>query len=109
MTSLMECVDRCTPEARTEVMIHVGAQEAGDVREAEMVRAAVEVKSSSSVPGDQHLSCDVHVHRGRDHNLVTAMRDTGELHDLLMRLLDTGGNLGNDVRASHSSSNINST
>ena len=79
MPSLAECVAGCPAGARAAIEVHVGAAEPGDVAEAEMLRAAVAARPDAGV------SCHVHVHAGRDHNLATAMRDTGELHELLQR------------------------
>ena len=82
MTSLVESVSNCAPDACTSIEIHVGGNEAGDIREAEMVNAAVDARGNEGL-----VSCQVHIHRGQDHGLVRAMRDTGELHELLVRLV----------------------
>ena len=82
----------------TAIDVHVGALDAGDVAEAERLRAAVEAHShpraeSSAARGvgvgggGRRLSCNVHVHAGGDHNLVKGMRDAGELERLIRALV----------------------
>ena len=65
----------------TAMQVHVGGNERGDVQEAEMLRAAVDARSSPA------LSLIVTVHAGKDHNVVTALRNAGALHDLLQELI----------------------
>ena len=84
MTSLVESVG-CSEKA-TAIEIHVGSREEGDLLEADMVKVASESRREAG----WGISCVVHVHQGRDHNLVTAMRDTGELHELLARQVAHG-------------------
>ena len=97
MTSLTECVDAAAATATATTVsratachmeVHVGEKEPGDVREARMLQAAVEALASEedSGRGGVGLSCRLHLHPGRDHNVATEMRDTGELHGLLRRL-----------------------
>ena len=66
----------------------MGDADPGDVDEARALERAI---ASSAPPrsggGVPRLACAVTVHAARDHNLVVDMRDTGELHDLLCRLV----------------------
>ena len=82
MTSLVEDVGAVPSGASTQIEVHVGAQEKGDVMEAEMLRTAVDAARGAGSP---ELSIDVRVWPGKDHNVVTALRDGGELHDILRR------------------------
>lgn len=78
--------------ART-LEVHVGAEDVGDEAEVGMLRAAVEARqrgASRSETGSaaNTMQIKVQVHKGRDHNVVVDLRDSGELHGLLKRLID---------------------
>ena len=96
MTSLVEDIG-ASSGLSTEIELHVGARERGDVMEAEMLRAAVDAARGGASPA---LSIDVRLWPGRDHNVVTALRDGGELHDILARwCAGPGGEAGEAARA----------
>jgi hypothetical protein len=63
----------------------VGARDVGDVEEAALLHQAV--AEAAAAGGGGGVTCTVELHADRDHNLVTDMRDTGELHELLCRLV----------------------
>lgn len=73
LTSLRDVAAATSVAAHIEV--HVGSLEAGDVAEAQMLAAALPAGA-----------VDVIEHAGRGHNLVTDMRDSGELDALLRSL-----------------------
>ena len=98
MTSLTECVDAAaaaaSPATACHIEVHVGEKEPGDVREARMLQAAVATRASKEDnSGGGGLSCRLHLHAGRDHNVATEMRDSGELHELLRRLCGGGSDV----------------
>ena len=70
------------------IELHVGASDEGDVLEAHLFRDAVEESAGGAPTG---LRCFLKVHDGRDHNLVVDMRDSGELHQLLCRVVASEG------------------
>lgn len=74
LTSLCDVV-AATTSAAAHIEVHVGSLEPGDVTEARMLAAALPAGA-----------VDVVEHPGRGHNLVTDMRDSGEL-DALLRTL----------------------
>lgn len=75
---------RAAPAAQRGVIeLHVGGCDEGDVHEAALLAHAAEEAGAAG----GCLSCTLEVHEGRDHNLVVEMRDSGELHDLLVRLV----------------------
>lgn len=76
---------RVASTSRSVVELHVGALDEGDVQEAALLKRAVD--NMAAVRATEGLSCTVKVHEGRDHNLVVEMRDSGELHELLCRLV----------------------
>ncbi|CAE8598432.1 unnamed protein product, partial [Polarella glacialis] len=82
MTSLVKVVFAAPSSVRTSIEVHVGTIDFGDAIEAVKLREAV------AELGDRtSLSVTVHEHAGCDHNLVTHMRDSGELHSLLVKQL----------------------
>ena len=83
LTSLLQCVHDAPHDCLTRIELHAGAAEEGDVREAEMLAAAVAERRAHR--GESGVACELTVHAGRDHNLVKEMRDAGELHALLRR------------------------
>ena len=83
--SLVEAVREAPAGVRTLLEVHVGEDAPGDVAEAELLLEAVRERAGGS--GEEDIRCEMTRHAGRDHNLVTDMRDTGELHELLCRVL----------------------
>jgi hypothetical protein len=80
LPSLSEVVEAAPSGCKTAIELHVGANDEGDVREARLLLGATERHGLPS------LACSLHVYPDRGHNLVTQMRDDGELDDLLKRL-----------------------
>eukprot|EP00746_Dinoflagellata_sp_MGD_P009346 gnl/MRDRNA2_/MRDRNA2_118970_c0_seq1.p1 gnl/MRDRNA2_/MRDRNA2_118970_c0~~gnl/MRDRNA2_/MRDRNA2_118970_c0_seq1.p1 ORF type:complete len:273 (-),score=58.34 gnl/MRDRNA2_/MRDRNA2_118970_c0_seq1:222-1040(-) len=78
MTSLLDVVStaQSRPTTKTCIEVHVGGDEEGDCREADMLRQQIETASGG-------LSIDVRVWPGHNHNVVTALRDQGILHEML--------------------------
>ena len=79
LVSLVDAVSAADAPAHTRLEVHVGSGAPADVVEAELLRAAA---------GDER--CTITLHEGRDHNLVTDMRDAGELDALLHRIATEG-------------------
>lgn len=100
---LVDLVDvvTSTSNRKSVIEIHVGEQDDGDVVDAFTLQEAVnKVKNratakpvaSTDEKADfrlPSLTCSVSVHEERDHNLVIEMRDTGELHELLCRVVQS--------------------
>ncbi|KAL1519272.1 hypothetical protein AB1Y20_022801 [Prymnesium parvum] len=86
---LTDCVRDAPAGCRTQIEVHVGGDEPGDVAEAEMLRAAVEQRRAArkrqGAAAEGGVGIVVHTHAARDHNLVVDMRNSGELHALLTR------------------------
>ena len=76
-SSLADVVRTAPSSTTTAIELHVGAAEPGDMREAEVLHAAVLARGRAGV------SMSTHVHANRDHNLVVHLRDSGELHEML--------------------------
>ena len=96
-------------KSSTAIELHVGSNERGDVLEAELLARAVNAATAERPPGEQAasaalgeqtvaggaqpqsrgkpppVSLTLVEHKGRDHNLVTALRDEGLLDELLAR------------------------
>lgn len=81
-TSLVDVVRVAPAACRTQIEVHVGALDRDDVREAHLLRDAVQERAHCGP------SLSLTVHRGREHNLVVAMRDAGELHARLRSWLE---------------------
>ena len=94
LTPLDEAAARAAPTGRrtTRIEVHVGAAEAGDVHEAELLIGAVNGRrrTGGGTDGDGGLCAMMQVHPNRDHNLVVALRDSGELHRMLGGWLHAG-------------------
>ena len=86
LVSLVDAVSAADAPAHTRLEVHVGSGAPADVVEAELLRAAA---------GDER--CTITLHEGRDHNLVTDMRDAGEL-DALLRRIAAGDDEGGGAR-----------
>ena len=87
---------RGAPRQPLALELHVGGNEEGDVREAAALRSAVKSAAAAAMekrPGSDDgdaavgpgVTIEVVVHSGRDHNVVTALRDEGALQALLQR------------------------
>ena len=105
LTSLVDAANRAPLSCRTRIELHVGATDAGDVFEAEMLVDAVAGRRGSkgskggggggggggSGGSAQRMHATLRVHPNRDHNLVVGLRDSGELHAMLVGWLAPGG------------------
>ena len=82
-------VEGLPPGQATDLELHVGSCDQGDVHEAERLKAAVDAHRERGELGGvaSRLTCRVVVHPGADHNLVVGLRDRGELHRLLEALV----------------------
>ena len=84
LRSLVECVSDAAAEGTamrpTHLEVHVGDRCPGDVTEARLL----EVACSQSGLG---LTCRCVVHAGHDHCLAASMKQSGELHNVLARLV----------------------
>ena len=78
LASLLPSMERCSRPFAVEV--HVGARESGDVREALLLREAAAAAAGGAVVG-------VHVHSRQGHLLFRDLKETGELSELLRRLM----------------------
>ena len=82
LLSLTDAARGASPGCTTHVQLHVGASEAGDVHEAELLLAAID-ETRASMRNGAGPTASLRVHPNRDHNLVVRLRDSGELHDML--------------------------
>ena len=85
MTGLCEVVARGMQTARERplhIEVHVGGNERGDVREAEMLRSAPRRAAGCAATP---VTMALQVWPGREHNVVTALRDIGQLDAILQR------------------------
>ena len=69
--------------AGTRLEVHVGSLCPGDVLEARLLATACDECAASGAG----LEMRCVVHEGRDHCLAAALRDSGELNDVLVRLV----------------------
>ena len=101
--SLDAVIERLPPRVRTRLDVHVGDLDAGDVNDAERLQEVIEQRQLQMMSRGNRgvLSCSVHVHKGRGHNLVVDMRNSGELHELLQALIAPPG--GRTVRRAQKS------
>ena len=85
LTSLLQVVARRDRAAAPAValQLHVGELAPGDVAEAQLLCDAVRASGCGAGVGIELVR-----HAGRDHNLVSDMRDAGELDTLLRSLVD---------------------
>ena len=84
LTSLVDAARRAPATSTlTAVELHLGASEVGDVHEGELLHDAICARAAGG------LSCTMHVHANRGHNLVLQMRDSGQLHERLRGWLGT--------------------
>ena len=67
-------------EKRCTVEVHVGSREAGDVREALLLREATRATRGC-------VACEVHLHRRFGHAVVRDLRDNGTLDQILKRAI----------------------
>jgi hypothetical protein len=84
-------VGQLPPGHGTQLEVHVGGDDDGDVREAQLLCAAVDAYAQRAAPSERRVSCDVHIRPGGDHNLVVGMRDSGELQARLEALIQVDG------------------
>ena len=80
---LTDVVRDAPAECTTQIEVHVGGVDEGDVTEVNILKAAVDRRARKGRRGG--LSMSLTVHGERDHNLVVDMRNSGELHALLRR------------------------
>ena len=90
LPSIVECIREASaasltevePEIGTMLEVHVGGLCPGDVHEARALESAVHEYGERL-----SLRCKCTLHAQREHCLAADMRDTGELHEVLSRLV----------------------
>jgi pimeloyl-ACP methyl ester carboxylesterase len=90
LPNLVEAVRSAPTTARTRLEVHVGGLDANDVREAQLLRAAVEERAQL-IGHTSGLRIKLAVHHGSEHNLVVELRDKGQLHEMLRGWLASNG------------------
>lgn len=90
LTSLVEAVEAAARDGHScAIDLHAGSAEVGDVYEAQLLSEACEraqQRAATATASGRAPTCKLTVHEGRDHNLVTEMRNEGALDALLARV-----------------------